>query len=228
MSYTIDPPEINQLTGEREGDFTIQQRGLTRYELTHEGGDEIDTEEYNNAIAPQYARKAAEANLPIFHEGASDSEVINFWRSNKPLTDAEIDAIQSSYVATDNEDIANLLMFKLTGDTSNLTDDQLDLLGFTESDGEAIEEQDTNEGLTAEEATDLIYNEAAEPNQETADAILEVDLGDSDAASVVQYLSFKYFAGEMSADDAYNEALDSGIDPDELTACFNQLRSHFS
>ena len=228
MSYTIDPPEINQLTGEREGDFTIQQRGLTRYELTHEGGDEIDTEEYNNAIAPQYARKAAEANLPIFHEDASDSEVINFWRSNKPLTDAEIDAIQSAYVATDNEDIANLLMFRMTGDTSHLNEDQLDLLGFTESDGEAIEEQDANEGLTAEEATDLIYNDAAEPNQETADAILEVDLGDSDAASVVQYLSFKYFAGEMSLDDAYNEALDSGIDPDELASAFNQLRSHFS
>ena len=228
--YQIDPPAINELTGEREGDFSIQQRGLTRFELTQEGGDEIDPEQYNNAIAPHYARKAAEANLPIFHEDASDSEVINFWRSNKPLTDAEIDAIQARYVSTDNEDIANLLMFRMTGDTSHLTEDQLDLLGLTEGEEavEAVEEQDTNEGLTAEEATDLIYNEAAEPNQETAEAILEVDLGDTDAASVVQYLSYKYFAGEVSLDDAYNEALNSGIDPDQLAAAFNQLRQHFA
>ena len=226
--YQIDPPDINQLTGEREGEYTIQHRGLTRFELTQDGGDEIDQEQYNDAIAPQYARKAAEANLPIFQENATDADVINFWRSNKPLTDAEIDAIQARYVATDNKEIADLLMFRMTGDTSHLTEDQLELLGLTESEGEAIEEQRVEGELTAAEATDFIYNEAAEPSEEIAEAILEIDLGDSDAASIVQYLAYKYFAGEVSVDDAYNEALNSGIDPDELTAAFNQLRTHFN
>ena len=227
MAYTIDPPEINQLTGEREGDYIVQHRGLTRFELTAEGEGETDTD-YSDAIAPEYARRATEANLPIFREDASDSEVINFWRSNKPLTDNEIDAIQSAYVATDNKEIADLLMFRMTGDTSHLNEDQLELLGLTESEGEAIEEQRVGDELTAEEATDFIYNETAEPNEEVAEAILEIDLGDSDAASIVQYLAYKYFAGEVSVDDAYQEALDSGVDADELTAAFNQLRTHFN
>jgi hypothetical protein len=227
MAYTIDPPDINQLTGEREGEYIVQHRGLTRFELTAEGEGEGDTD-YSDAIAPQYARRATEANLPIFREDASDSEVINFWRSNKPLTDNEIDAIQSAYVATDNKEIADLLMFRMTGDTSFLTEDQLELLGLTESEGEAIEEQRIEGELTAEEATDLIYNEAAEPNEEVAEAILQVDLGDTDAASIVQYLAYKYFAGEVSVDDAYQEALDSGVDTDELTAAFNKLRTHFN
>ena len=227
MAYTIDPPEINQLTGEREGEYIVQHRGLTRFELTAEGEGEGDTD-YSDAIAPQYARRATEANLPIFREDASDSEVINFWRSNKPLTDNEIDAIQSAYVATDNKEIADLLMFRMTGDTSHLNEDQLELLGLSGDEDEVSEEQDANDGLTAEEATYLIYNETAEPSEEIAEAILDVDLGNSDAASIVQYLAYKYFAGEVSVDDAYNEALDSGIDADELTAAFNKLRTHFN
>jgi uncharacterized protein YpmB len=226
--YQIDPPDINQLTGERDGEYTIQHRGLTRFELT-QVGEEAETEDYSNAIAPAHARKAVEANLPIFQENATDADVIGFWRSSTPLTDAEIDAIQSAYVATDNKEIADLLMFRMTGDTSHLNEDQLELLGLSgDEDYEESEEQDANEGLTAEEATDLIYNETAEPSEEIAEAILEVDLGNTDAASVVQYLAYKYFAGEVSVDDAYNEALNSGIDPDELTAAFNKLRTHFN
>ena len=225
--YQIDPPDINQLTGERDGEYTIQHRGLTRFELT-QVGEEAETEDYSNAIAPAHARKAVEANLPIFQENATDADVIGFWRSSTPLTDAEIDAIQSAYVATDNREIADLLMYRLTGDTSHLNEDQLELLGLSGDEGEVIEEQDANEGLTAEEATDLIFNEAAEPSEEIAEAILQVDLGDSDAASIVQYLAYKYFAGEASLDEAYNEALSSGVEPDELAAAFNQLRTHFN
>ena len=221
MGYTVNPPAIDEVTGQVVGEAEVFNRNLSRQQLTVE---DVDPNEHNDAIAPHYARKAVEASLPIFSEDATDADVLGFWKSDKQLTENEVDAIQAAYVATDNADLANLLMWKLTGDPSHLSEQQLYELSLEE----ATEAEDTTSEMSAEEATDYIYNNAAEPNQETADAILELDLGDSDAASVVQYLSFKYFAGEMSADDAYNEALESGIDPDELAAAFNQLRSHFS
>jgi hypothetical protein len=222
--YQVNPPSIDDATGEVIGEAQVFSRDHSRHELTATAED-IDPSEYNDAIAPHYARKAAEANLPIFQEGVSDEAVVAFWKSNRPLTDAEVDAIQAAYVATDNDNIANLLQYRLTGDTSFLNEQQLEELGLTESESEVVEE---TEEMSAEDLTDYIYENAAEPNQEIAEAILDVDLGDSDAASVVQYLSYKYFTGELSVDDAYNQALDSGIDPDELTTAFNQLRKHFN
>lgn len=225
MAWTVNAPDINQLTGEPEGDFTIQQRGLTRFELTHEGGDEVDPEQYNNAIAPHYARKAAEANLPIFHEDAADADVINFWRSSTPLTDAEIDAIQSAYVATDNEDIANLLMFKLTGDTSLLTEDQLDLLGLIDDEPSEANDEEIQAEL---ELTNYIYDNADEPDQETAEAILQLETDGSDASLVVQHFAYQYYNGSLTLDEAYEQAIASGVNTTELAAAFNQLHSLFN
>ena len=221
MGYTVNPPAIDEVTGQVVGEPEVVNRNLSRQQLTVE---DVDPNEHNDAIAPHYARKAAEASLPIFSEDATDADVLGFWKSDKQLTESEVDAIQAAYVATDNADLANLLMWKLTGDPSHLSEQQLYELSLEE----ATEAEDTTTSeMSAEEATDYIYNNAAEPNQETADAILQLDLGDTDAASVVQYLSYKYFAGEVSLDDAYNEALNSGIDPDQLTTAFNQLRKHF-
>ena len=221
MGYTVNPPAIDEVTGQVVGEPEVFNRNLSRQQLTVE---DVDPNEHNDAIAPHYARKAAEASLPIFSEDATDADVLGFWKSDKQLTESEVDAIQAAYVATDNADLANLLMWKLTGDPSHLSEQQLYELSLEE----ATEAEDTTSEMSAEEATDYIYNNAAEPNQETADAILQLDLGDTDAASVVQYLSYKYFAGEVSLDDAYNEALNSGIDPDQLTTVFNQLRKHFA
>ena len=221
MAYTVNPPAIDEVTGQVVGEPEVVNRNLSRQQLTVE---DVDPNEHNDAIAPHYARKAAEASLPIFSEDATDADVLGFWKSDKQLTESEVDAIQAAYVATDNADLANLLMWKLTGDTSHLSEQQLYELSLEE----ATEAEDTTSEMSAEEATDYIYNNAAEPNQETAEAILQLDLGDTDAASVVQYLSYKYFAGEVSLDDAYNEALNSGIDPDQLTTVFNQLRKHFT
>ena len=221
MAYTVNPPAIDEVTGQVVGEPEVVNRNLSRQQLTVE---DVDPNEHNDAIAPHYARKAAEASLPIFSEDATDADVLGFWKSDKQLTESEVDAIQAAYVATDNADLANLLMWKLTGDPSHLSEQQLYELSLEE----ATEAEDTTSEMSAEEATDYIYNNAAEPNQETAEAILQLDLGDTDAASVVQYLSYKYFAGEASLDDAYNEALNSGIDPDQLTTVFNQLRKHFT
>ena len=222
MGYTVNPPAIDEVTGQVVGEPEVVNRNLSRQQLTVE---DVDPNEHNDAIAPHYARKAAEASLPIFSEDATDADVLGFWKSDKQLTESEVDAIQAAYVATDNADLANLLMWKLTGDPSHLSEQQLYELSLEE----ATEAEDTTTSeMSAEEATDYIYNNAAEPNQETAEAILQLDLGDTDAASVVQYLSYKYFAGEVSLDDAYNEALNSGIDPDQLTTVFNQLRKHFA
>jgi hypothetical protein len=230
MAYTVDPPGINELTGEREGDFTITNRDASRYELTVSDPTEIDPNEFNDALDPHYARQAIQANLPIFDENASDESVIAFWKSNQPLTDAEVSAIQAAYVATNNADIANLLMFRLTGDTSHLSEQQLDELGLTDypADDETDSEGTEDESFDDTEVADFIINEATEPDEAIADEILSVDLGDSPEETAVQYLAYAYYNGQMTAEEAYSEAASSGLDPNKLYQAFTRLYNHFN
>jgi hypothetical protein len=235
MSYQVSAPTRNELTGEYEDTGVVEQRGLTRQQLTYTYGQEdnepIDPDQYNNAIAPHYAEKAAQANLPIFREDASAESIVAFWKSDKPLTDAEISAIQAAYVATDNADIANLLTWKLTGDDSFLNEQQRLELGIDdEGSSDDVEGISDEEVQDASQVVDFIFDNADEPNQETAQAILNVETDGSDASTIIQHLSYQYYNGSLSLDEAYEQALSSGIDHNELAQAFNtihqQLHNH--
>jgi hypothetical protein len=122
----------------------------------------------------------------------------------------------SAYVATDNESIANLLQWKITGDESFLSEEQRYQLGLDDEAGN--ETTETDDDLTEEEVIqfeDYLAEAATDPNPEVAQAILNADIGDSDAAKVVQYLAYAYYNGEKTLDEAYGEALNYGI-PDKL------------
>ena len=117
-------------------------------------------------------------------------------------------------------------MWKLTGDTNHLSDQQLFELGL-DDEGDYQEAEDTSDTVDAEAVVDFIFDNADEPSDEAAQALLSVETDGSDAATVIQHLAYQYYSGQLTLDDAYDEALSSGVDHNELAAAFNQLREHF-
>ena len=216
---TVNPPMIDEATGERYGDPIV-------YQTTPFVEDEIisDDDIHPDAISQEHAQRIAQESLIIFNENATDQEIRNFWLSNEPLTDSQIDAIQSAYVASDNEILADLLMFRLGLKEAGELPDHIrdELFGSDDFTGDGTSEEQA-EVLTTSEVDHMIHNNATEPDQATAMAVLEADIGDSEAAAAVQHLASQYYAGNITAQDAYQEALDSGIPQEALYAAFNQL-----
>ena len=61
-----------------------------------------------------------------------------------------------------------------------------------------------------------------------AHEVAMLDMGDTDSAIAVQYLAQQVYAGNMSADDAFNEAVTSGLPHSELMSHWNAIKLHFS
>ena len=226
MAIIVNPPAFDEGTGEFVGDFQIQHRDLSRGQLSI--NEPVDSEEFNDALDPYLAEQAVKGQLPVFDPNASDDAIINFWRSKKPLTDSELSALQAAYAATDNNEIANLVQYRISGDESILSEQQRWELGLDDDQASEPEVESTDEGQDFSDEQlgsieDYIVENATEPSDETAQAILSADIGDSDAASVVQYLAYQYYNGEKSLEEAYSEALDSGVSHSELYAAFNTL-----
>lgn len=228
MAIIVNPPSFDEGTGRYVGDFQIQHRDLSRGQLTVDDASAVDPNEFNDALDPYLAEQAVKAQLPVFDPNASDDAIINFWRSKRPLTDSELSALTAAYAATDNEAIANLVQYRITGDESVLSEQQRWELGldddqnsYEETDGADEPQGFSDEQLEAVE--DYISANATEPSQEAAQAILNANLGDSDEAAVIQYLAYAYYNGEKSLEDAYNEALESGLPHDKLYAVFTKL-----
>jgi hypothetical protein len=224
MAHFVSPPQFDEATGEYIGEPIVENREMMRG-INTVSYEDIDPNEYNDALEPHYARKAIQANLPIFDENASDEAVVAFWRRNEPLTDAEVDAIMSAYVATDSEQIAALLQWKLTGDDSQLSEEQRYQLGLDDDNSEDYVE--ANEGDFTEEQViefeNYLVENSTDPNPDVAQSILAADIGDTDAAKAVQYLAYQYYNGSISLEDAYEQALSTGIPERQLYSAFYSL-----
>lgn len=61
-----------------------------------------------------------------------------------------------------------------------------------------------------------------------ATEIASLDFGNSPADITVQYLSHKVYAGELSPQEAFTEAVESGINPEALASSYQRLKAHFS
>ena len=81
--------------------------------------------------------------------------------------------------------------------------------------------------LDLADITEEVFEAPAEVNPQMADAIAQVDLGQSEAAISVQYLASKFYNGEMTADECVREAVESGIDTDALAFYYHKLKAHF-
>jgi hypothetical protein len=227
VAYIIDPPEYDEATGQFVGDFRVQNREMQRG-INTVSYEDIDPNEYNDSLDPYLARKAVEADLPIFRPDASDAEITAFWRDTRPLTPTETDAIIAAYAATDNEAIANLLQYRLTNDPSILSEQQRFELGLDDTDGSNEVEATDNDEVDLEQVEAFIFENASDPSEEVAQSILNADIGDTDAAKVVQYLAYSYYNGDKSLDEAYGEALNSGISEAQLYAAFTNLYQHIN
>lgn len=225
MAYIVDPPSFDEGTGQYIGDFKVQHRDLGRGQLSVE--EPVDPSEYNDALDPYLAEQAVKANLPIFNPDASDEAIVSFWRSNRPLTDTEVSAIQAAYAATDNAEIANLLQWKLTGDTSFLSEQQMWELGLADNESSYEETDGTNQQDFSDddlaEIEGWLIDNATDPNPDAAQAILQANIGDSDEAATVQYVAYQYYNGQMTLEEAYNEALNTGLSEAKLYAAFQAL-----
>lgn len=85
------------------------------------------------------------------------------------------------------------------------------------------------ESLEVQMATvsDEIHNATVIPDDDIADQIASYKLGDSPADITVSYLSHKVYQGELTADEAFQEAMNSGINPAMLVDSYARLRQHF-
>ena len=75
--------------------------------------------------------------------------------------------------------------------------------------------------------SDEIHQSSISPDAQLADSIASVDLGDSAADVTVQFLSHKVYNGDITAEEAFNEAINSGIPPEALASSFKRLQSYF-
>lgn len=62
---------------------------------------------------------------------------------------------------------------------------------------------------------------------EMATAVLQAPMSDSPADVTVQFLAHKVYNGDISAEEAFNEALMSGINLAELVTSYDILKEHF-
>lgn len=75
--------------------------------------------------------------------------------------------------------------------------------------------------------TEEIHAETVIPDPELADSIACYELGNTPADITVQYLSTRCFSGDMTAEEAFTEALASGISHRQLMSSFKKLKNAF-
>ena len=75
--------------------------------------------------------------------------------------------------------------------------------------------------------SDEIHNTTYAPDEGVAAAVASVDMGNTPADITVQYLSHQVYSGNISAEEAFTEALNSGINHAELIRSFNYLKEQF-
>ena len=93
-----------------------------------------------------------------------------------------------------------------------------DELGF-----EAPLFKDQQEALT--ETFDEVYNTDYSYSEEMAGAVAQADIGNSDAATTVKYLASQVYLNNLTPEQAFQQAVDSQIDPDKLLFSYYQLKS---
>jgi hypothetical protein len=225
MAYTVNPPQVDEATGE----FTGEPQVTEKYQFFGSPRRSVDLNPLNDelpyeSIDVDSARQSVQSNIPIFREDATDSEIQGFWKSKRPLTDMEVDAIQHSYCATGNELIAQLLQYRLgLTDGSELPQFAQDELGLDFSGDEVISEVSKTDDFDAKTIETLIFDGATEPDAEIAQKVIDAEIGTDAASTTVSYLAHKYYSGEMTAEEAYEDASNSGIDSTLLYHAFTKL-----
>ena len=215
MAITVNPPvQTNQVTGEPEA---VPDSQLIDYTGTDvQSNTVVFDDSYDPAFDPEFQR-TPQLNDPAFYSDDPQAQ-INFWRRSEPLTNDEVSRIQDVYMGNGNEQLPRLLAYKLTGDTDALMPDDFDVLGLNEAEINA-----ESALLTPEEIDHQILTDADDPSPAKADAILRANIGNSNAATVVQHLAHQYYSGQITAQEALFKAGTSGVDQGQIYKAFALL-----
>lgn len=76
--------------------------------------------------------------------------------------------------------------------------------------------------------TEEIFETPVYVNDEVADQIASVNLGNTPADITTQFLAHSVYAGNLTVEDAFNEAIASGISHSQLLSSFNRLKKAMS
>ena len=98
------------------------------------------------------------------------------------------------------------------------------------SDDEALapEDRTTDPAILLADTFEEINTTEYTASPEMVSSIASVDLGDSPEAITVQYLAAQVYEGNMTPEEAFNDAATSGLNPDKLIFQYNQLKKHFA
>ena len=215
-NYVTPFTHIDPISGEPSGEAQVTNRHLNSNQMTetYTGGSIEDP-----GVAPQ----VADTFIPAFSETATDEDIVAFWTDTTPLSQAQVDKIQDLYMQTNNQDIANLLMFRLTQDASHLSEQQKFELYL---DGSEPVVEDTFSKEDAEERINFISNEPVEVSEASQQAVLSSDLSEfGDAGVVVQKMALDVTSGKMSVQQGMQQATNSGLDIRQLYAAYASLHN---
>ena len=213
MKITVNPPtEVNEVTGEEVAASNRVQITGNPVENTH------THQEADNLAYESFDRKPVLRD-PAFQPEATQQDVLNYWTNGKPATQDEMLHIQDEYTRTGDEQLARFLTYKMTGNTDQLLPQDLEILGVEETVTDdpnvwSAEEID-HEILSTDDSND--YNPA------NAQRIANADLGESPEMIVLQKLAMDVCNGQMSRQEAFVRASQSGIDQRLLYAAYNRL-----
>ena len=215
MKITVNPPtEINSVTGEEQAVSDNQRLEYTGKPVVNE----FAHGEADNLAYESFDRKPVLRD-PAFQEDATSQDILNYWRNGKPATQDEMLHIQDEYTRTGDEQLARFLTYKMTGNTDQLLPQDLEILGVEETvtDDPNVwsSEEIDHEILSTDDSNDY--------NPTNAQRIANADLGESPEMIVVQKLAMDVCNGQMSRQEAFVKASQSGVDQRLLYAAYNRL-----
>ena len=207
---------IDEATGQPTGEPVIINHNLTREET------EVTYQEPSETYAAPQSDYTG--NLAPLDSEASDEDVIAFWRSTEPLTEQQISQIQDAYMATGDTDLANLLMYRMTGDIEHLSPEQQYQLYL---DGGEIEPQqdDVYQGYDPEQVDEIagwILDQHVDVSESGVQQVLSAEL-EGDAGTLVQALALQVTQGRISVEEAMAEASQSGLPLGDIYAQYTNL-----
>ena len=75
------------------------------------------------------------------------------------------------------------------------------------------------------EISDEIHSSSVVISEDVANQVLSAPMGDSAADTTVTFLAHKVYQGDITAAEAFEEAINSGLPPEALAESFNRLKS---
>ena len=215
MKITVNPPtEMNSVTGEEQAVADNQRVEYTGKPVVNEYAHG----EADNLAYESFDRKPVLRD-PAFQEDATSQDILNYWTNGKPATQDEMLHIQDEYMKTGDEQMARFLTYKMTGNTEQLMPEDMEILGIddvvTDDPNVWSSEEVDHEILSTDDSND--YNPA------NAERIANANLGDAPEMIVVQKLAMDVANGQISRQEAYVNAANSGVDHRLLYAAYNRL-----